>query len=96
MFLQGPHAVARQWVPKIHSVRFQIFERHPSPPQTLPSAANRHAYLGILTFAVRTLSAGFSSGTRIGTRRGGDFKVVGQVDNTDLLDGHLRVGQVLP
>ena len=79
-----------------HSVRLQILQRDPSLPKTRPSTVNDPAYLGLLTLAVRALSAGFSSGTRIGTRRGGDFKVVGRVDNTDLLDGHLCVGEVLP
>tara|TARA_B110000046_G_scaffold135371_1_gene141636 strand:- start:645 stop:992 length:348 start_codon:yes stop_codon:yes gene_type:complete len=31
-----------------------------------------------------------------GLRGGGEFEVVGQVDNTDLADGHLHVGEILP
>lgn len=45
---------------------------------------------------MHTLRAGLSSSMTNGLRGGGEFEVVGQVDDTDLADGHLHVGEVVP
>ena len=45
---------------------------------------------------MHTLRAGLSSSMTNGLRGGHDFEVVGQMDNTDLVGGHLHVGEVIP
>ena len=70
--------------------------RHPTAPTFDPTASICPASPAKLLTVVHTLRAGLPSSMTDDCRGGGVFEVVGQVDNTDLAEDHLHVGEVLP
>ena len=70
-----------------------------TPPQCFDDSTQRivlQIFNDASTHRGACLACSFDIFRTNGLRGGGEFKVVGQVDNTDLADGRLHVGEVNP